>query len=186
MVLLIGALIIFHLYFSKDIPRIDVLFIVTASAGIALYILINEKTMVKKILIAPAIIILSVNYYLNRQFYPSLLPYQSESEVAFYIKNHHLPAEKLIFLDENQWITDFYLKKNVPMYSFVELRDLNIRGNLVYTNSTGLEKLTDLQIAYQILQTFPDFHVTTLNKTFINQKTRDKSLQTKYLLKIKE
>ena len=162
MALLAILVVLLHFFFFDRMPEIDVLFI------------------------APAIIILSINYYLNRQFYPALLAYQSESEVAFYIKKQNLPSDQLIFLEEDQWITAFYLKRNVPMFPLQEVENIELSGKLVYTNKSGLEKLKESGISYHRLNTFPDFHVTTLNGTFINKKTRPETIQSKYLVEIKE
>jgi len=176
---------VLHIFYFSQILRVDVLLILIVVWSITLYLFIREPSMLKKILIAPALFILSVNYYLNRQFYPHLLTYQSESEVAYYMKDKGYPVEKLIFYEENEWITDFYLKTVIPEYNRQNLNNVQLAGKYVFTSDTGLQELKEKNYQIDVLETFYDFHVTTLSGEFINKKTRSETLHKNWLVRIR-
>jgi len=165
------ATIFLHIYFFDDYPRADVTGIIIVSWGLTVYFFLKEPILLKRIIIPPALLILSINYYLNRQFYPDLLKYQSESQVAFYIKENNLPANQLVFYAENEWATDFYLKRIIPEYNQENLNNRQIMGKYVFTSDRGLEDLKARNLEIEMVKRFSDFHVTTLKAAFINKKT---------------
>jgi 4-amino-4-deoxy-L-arabinose transferase-like glycosyltransferase len=183
MILFISLMVLLHVfYFDIVIPRTDVWIVVLISLLISLVILIRERTLIKKIILPPAIIILAVNYYLNRQFYPSLLQYQSESEVARYVKSHLLPFEDLVTFEKEQWITNFHARRIIPEYTAEDLSHINLAGHLVYTSQKGLEILQDHGYSLEPIKSFTDFHVTTLNGKFLNKRTRPGTLSDTFLI----
>jgi 4-amino-4-deoxy-L-arabinose transferase-like glycosyltransferase len=184
MVIFVLLLIVLHVYYFENLPNIDVLIIVMISIFISVFILIRERTLIKKLLIPPAIIILAVNYYLNRQFYPSLLHFQSESEMAYYVKTYKLPVDDLVTFEEEQWITDFQLKKVIPQYNEEDLSQINLTGRLVFTNPKGIKILENYGYSIEPVKSFKDFHVTTLNAEFLNKKTRANTLSDTFLVYI--
>jgi 4-amino-4-deoxy-L-arabinose transferase-like glycosyltransferase len=173
-----------HLFYFNNIPHIDVIIVVLAGIIVSLYFIIHNRTLIKRIIIPPAIIILSVNYYLNRQFYPDLLKYQSESELAFYMIDHQLPTDDLIIFEKLQWSTQFYLKKIVPAVNEKELPRNNLSGHLVFTDYEGLKILDKYGYSHTLIQEFKDFHVTGLKPEFINLSTRESTLTKSYLVAI--
>ena len=181
-IILLILLFLLHIFFFDSVPRIDVLVVVFMSIVVAVIIIIKEKTIVKKILLTSALIILSVNYYLNRQFYPALLRYQSDSEMAFYIKANNLPAEDLVTFEKIQWSADFYLKETIPEYRKEELSEIDLSGKLVFTTHEGLKILEGHGYHIEPVRSFQDFHVTTLNAEFINKRTRGKTLNETFLI----
>jgi len=181
-IILLILLFLLHIFFFDSVPGIDVLVVVFMSLVVAVIIIIKEKTIVKKILLAPALIILSVNYYLNRQFYPALLRYQSDSEMAFYIKENKLPVEDLVTFEKIQWSVDFYLKETIPEYREEELSEIDLSGKLVFTTREGLKILEGHGYHIEPVRSFQDFHVTTLKAEFINKRTRGKTLNETFLI----
>ena len=179
------ATILLQFFFFDGFPRIDVTGIVVLSWGISLYFFMNERSMLKRILIPPALFILSINYYLNRQFYPHLVTYQSESQIAFYMLQNNLPIEQLVFYEENEWATDFYLKRVMPEYKMESLKSRDIKGRYIFTSEYGLQDLRSKNFDIEIIKMFSDFHITTLNLTFLNKKTRNTTLQKKWLVYVR-
>ncbi len=177
--------VLLHFFFFSQIPRIDVMLILVTSWGFVIYILLHEGSMIKRIIIPPELFILSINYYLNRQFCPHLLPYQSESQVAFYIRENNLSADQLVFYEENEWVTDFYLKRIIPEYNRDNLKSSELKGKYVFTSEEGLKDLEQRNYDFETVKTFSDFHVTTLNGTFLNKKTRNTVLKKKWLIRIR-
>ena len=182
MALFVVLAILLHTFSFEDPLKIDVAIIIVVGLIGVLLILLKEKVYIKKILIAPAIVILVVNYYLMRQFYPALLRYQSESEVAFYMLRQQLPVEDLVTFEKQQWSTDFYLQKVIPDISEKDLSRNILTGRLVYTSPEGLKVLKRYGYSIEPVKSFKDFHVTTLNLKFINKNTRKDELRETYLV----
>ena len=183
-ILLLVAIVAIHFIFSGKIPTIDT-FVVFVFGSFVLIALFRKKYgRFKKLIFIPAITILMVNYYINRNFYPELLKYQAESEVAFFMKKHSLEKEQLVSLGLREEMTSFLLERIVPMVEPELASSKNLKNKYVFTNEEGIKTIESLGLGYQLLESFPDFRITTLNGTFINKTTRDKELETKYLLKV--
>jgi len=183
-ILLLVAIVAIHFIFSGKIPTIDT-FVVFVFGSFVLIALFRKKYgRFKKLIFIPAITILMVNYYINRNFYPELLKYQAESEVAFFMKKHSLEKEQLVSLGLREEMTSFLLGRIIPKFELDLALNSDLRNRFVFTNKEGLEKIATLGLAYEQLGLFPDFRIKTLNGTFINKKTREKELEIKYLLKV--
>jgi len=186
-ILLFGSIaIVLHTFYFNQWPRTDVIFVLLLSWSLTFFAMVREPSIIKRILIGPALFILSINYYLNRQFYPHLLPYQSESEVAFYIKEEGLPTDQLIFYEESEWAADFYLKQVFAEYNRQNLNHIPLKGKYIFTSEEGLMDLQEKYLKIDTVKSFYDFHVTTLTGKFINKETRSETLQKKWLIQIRK
>jgi len=182
MILFMVLSVLLHVFYFEGPPKMDVVIIILLCLFTVILVIFKEKIILKKILIAPAIVILAVNYYLMRQFYPALLPYQSESELAFYIKGQQLPVEDLVTFEKLQWSIDFYLQTVIPDIKEKDLSKYNLTGHLVFTTPEGLNILKKYGYSIEPIKSFKDFHVTTLNLEFINKKTRKDVLRETHLV----
>ena len=182
--LFIALVVTLHLYFFKDVPRLDVALVFIAGLAASLYFIVSNKTLIKRIIVLPALIILSVNYYLNRQFYPELLQYQSTSEAVFYMLKNKLPVDALTVFEKDQWIINFYLMKTVPEISEADLSGINLAGKLVFTDEKGLSVLEKYGYLPEPIKEFEDFHVTEVRPPFLNKSTRKSTLKKTYLVYI--
>lgn len=180
--LLIIAVVLIHFIFSNQNPSIDIYLIFLIGIGLVTNLLLSNGQRFKKLIFVPAVTVLLVNYYINRSFYPQLLKYQSESEVAFFMKENLLDGEKLISLGLREEMISFLQNRIVPKYELEVVEISDIDGKYVFTNKEGIDKLQELGLRVKEIQTFPDFRITTLNGTFVNKKTRHKETETKYLL----
>ncbi len=151
------------------------------SVGLYLFI---KKNFLKKILFATPLIVLSVNYYLNRDFYPALLKYQSESEVAYYVDKHKIPVDQFVFLGNNSSVLDVILHHVTPLYSFEDVQPWQLTGKYVFTGEEGLKIIDKLGLKHTIITTFQDFPVTRITGEFINQSTRSKAVKKNLLVKV--
>ncbi len=182
--ILTAAVLALHLFFFRFPDHLAGLVLFSVAAGILIFLFLNEKIILKKLIFPAALMSLLLQVYLNRVFYPQLLHYQSNSEVAFYIKEHHLPLDKLVFLNREHWVTEFYLHRVIP-----DITENDVSGTLpdslmVFTNLQGLRMLERYGHNFRLITTFPDFHVTLLNKNFLYWKTRDKALGKTYLVRL--
>ncbi len=183
-VILIALAAAIHFVFSGTFPKIDVIIVFFAGIFIISRLLMLKGQRLRKIIFIPAIAILLVNYYINRDFYPQLLQYQSESEAAFYLNNHAPDAVNVVSLDDGEQTLSFYLDRVVPYLPLEEVSRESLAGKYVYTDEQGLKAMRRKNIPITEVATFPDFPVTTLNGTFLNKNTRKEVLTMKYLLKV--
>lgn len=183
-VLLILAVLLLQTTFSDQLPAVDVYLVLLVGIGIIALLLMIKNDKLKKIIFIPAIAVLVANYYINRSFYPHLLKYQSESEVAFYMKNHGLEETQLVTLGVREEMTSFLQDRIVPNIEFESVQKDELLGKYAFTDHTGLDQLKSMSIDYRQIHSFPDFRITTLNGTFLNKNTREKEIETKYLVQI--
>ena len=138
----------------------------------------------KKLVFIPAITVLLVNYYINRSFYPQLLKYQSESEVAFFINEQNIEDDKLVAFGVREEMVSYLQDRIVPLISLEDVKREDLSNKYVFTDQDGISKIKSKGLAYDTIQSFPDFRITVLNGTFFNKHTRDQAVEMKYLLKV--
>jgi len=183
-VLLVVALICLHFLFSANIPHVDTVAIVICGLLVGFFLFTRRGNYIKKAVFATALIVVSINYYLNREFYPELLTYQAESEAANYIKANNIPASDVLFADEMQSIADVILHHPTKVIPVDSLDATTAKAPYLYTTAEGKERLDSIGIRYNIVQEFDDFPVTRLTGKFINKTTRHLEVRKEYLLKI--
>lgn len=184
--LLVLALVMLHYFFLNNMPHIDTIIILFGGLVAGFFIFIKSHIYLKRIFFATALVCLSINYYLNREFYPSLLTYQAESQVAHYMKGHNIPADKIVFVGDVQSVADIILHYSTPVVPVDSVVVKGIADKYVFTSPEGRDKIDALGLKYDVVATFPDFHVTRITGKFINKKTRSAELHQKFLLKINE
>lgn len=183
--LLVIGLMLLHYIFMNGLPHIDSLIIALSGIILAFIIFFQKQHYLKKIFFATPLIVLSINYYLNRDFYPALLKYQAESEVAYYMKDNNIPAKDVVFVGEMESVADVILQQPTKVIPIEDVNVQDIAGKIVFTSPEGRARINALGMKYDILTEFEDYPVTRLNGKFINKKTRLNEVQFKYLLKIR-
>jgi len=182
-IFLVIAICVLHYFFSGNFLNIDTISVLVSGISVGLYLFI-KKNILKKILFATPLIVLSVNYYLNRDFYPALLKYQSESEVAYYVDKHKIPTDQFVFLGNNSAVLDVILHHVTPLYSFEDVQPLQLAGKYVFTGEEGLKIIDKLGLKHTVITTFEDFPVTRITGEFINRRTRSKAVKKNLLVKV--
>ncbi len=170
-------------YFDKA-PKSDTMLLWALCLVILLVLYLRPGHLLKKIIFAPAVVIVALNYYLNRDFYPHVLQYQSESEVVRLIRAERIPLEKLFTYDQPVIITNVYLKTIVPALTRGTLMDQDLAGKFIFTSAKGLSDIASSQLDYRLIGQLEDFPVTTLTYEFVNKHTRSKAVRQKYLVQI--
>ena len=177
--ILVAAAIALQYYFSGSMVSLDTLalaLVLVVLSGIAF----RQGKLYRTILPA-ALSLLLVMYYLNRDFYPSLLKYQSGSEAAAYIQKKGIAKENLVIMGRLYWwAIDFYLHQTTPIVDDVS----KLAGKYVFLNEESRELLKQHQITYEVVESFEHFHVTALTGQFINRATRSEATTTNYLIKV--
>ena len=182
--LLVVGLVLLHLAFMSRLPHIDSIFIVLAGLTLAFVIFLGKRHYLKKIIFATALVVLSVNYYLNRDFYPALLTYQAESEAAYYMKDNNIDAKDVVFVGEMESVADVIMQQPTKVVSIEGVTSNDVANKIVFTSPEGRARINAMGLKYEIITEFEDYPVTRLNGKFINKSTRAGEVQTKYLLKV--
>lgn len=183
-IIILLLVVVIHILFSNQNPKVDTYFVFIVGLGLILLLVKLKGQYLRKMIFIPAIAVLLVNYYINRNFYPELLKYQAESEAAFFIKSYDLDAETLVSLGVNERMLCFITDRVVPSFEIDESIASDFSGKIVFTNQEGIDHLSNLKLDYKKIEVFPDFRITTLNGTFLNKNTREQELEMKYLIKI--
>lgn len=181
-ILLMLAAVLLENAFGGRLPHWDTLLVAMVTVVIVAYIYLQSRNRIKRIIFPPAFAMLAVMYYMNRDFYPKLMKYQSESEAAFVATENNFSPDNIICFERSQWITDFYVHRTLSRYGEDDLPNKLEPGQLIYTTDKGLNKLKQRGLAVKVIESLPDFHVTTLSREFIFANTRETTLATMYLV----
>jgi len=169
--------------FSNSPPALDVYLVFFAGLSVMSLLFIQKGQRFRKIIFIPAIAILLVNYYINRSFYPALLKYQAESEVAFYMKKFGLNDHELVAIGGTERMISFLQQKVIPSYKLEDATVESMVERYVFTDDEGKRRLESMPFILTEIKSFEDFPVTTLSGKFLNKKTRHTAVKMKYLLK---
>jgi hypothetical protein len=166
------------------LPHIDSILIVLAGLSLAFIVFFRKQHYLQKIFFATAVVVLSVNYYLNRDFYPELLTYQAESAAAYYLKQNKIDAKDVVFVGEMESVADVILHQPTKVISIEDVTANDVADKILFTSPEGRAKINSMRLSYDILTEFDDYPVTRLTGKFLNKSTRENEVQTKYLLRV--
>jgi len=114
--------------------------------------------------------------------YPSVLPYQSETQVGKEIKKGQWPSNfgTLGLIGHS---LDFYAQRIIPQHTSEEILTLPEHYHL-YVDQGGLEAITRRHRTYTIRATYDDYHVTALTLPFLMATTRKTRVQPTYVISL--
>ena len=125
---------------------------------------------------------------LNFWFYPHLLPYQSTAAAGKWVRQQEIPAEKCAYFLRHGHALDFYAQfwwqKTTTPASVAQLANEK-NGLYLYTTADGKAELDSAQVRYTTAAIFDHFQAARLNGSFLMPETRQHTLQTMFVLKIK-
>ena len=159
-----------------------ILIVLSFAAGVYFYF--KSETQWMKILIPSTLALLMTGYFLNRDFYPRLLPYQSETTLAFYM-NTEKPEGELGIYKMLERSVDFYMRKTPAEWSLERLQAPDAKGKLVFTDEQGRAEIQNAGVQLEIIKVFDDFPVTQLKLNFIYRETRKEALSKTYLMRVR-
>ncbi|MGI4749417.1 MAG: ArnT family glycosyltransferase [Janthinobacterium lividum] len=190
-VLILLILIILILQYFYRAENITVFTVLPLIATIILFLFISIKKAFNskyKLLFQSVLVSIFVNTYLNLNFYPSLLKYQSGSEAAFYIDKNsrvNLPVAQL-HSEEYAHSLEFYLNRPLVVINENGKENLLQKQFLLYISSDGISRLTKKNWKIKLIKPFDDYLVTRLKGNFLNWKTRKKVLGKMNLVLVEE
>ncbi|MGI4020749.1 MAG: ArnT family glycosyltransferase [Janthinobacterium lividum] len=186
--LILIILILQYFYLAENINIFTILPLI---AAIATFIFISTKEALGskyKLLFQSVLVSIFINLYLNLNFYPSLLKYQSGSEAAFYIDKNSIPNLPVAQLQEEQYIhaLEFYLNRPLVLVNEDGKNNLPQKPFLLYVSADGAKRLTEKGWKIKLIKSFDDYLVTRLKGKFLNWKTRSQVLEKKNLFLVEE
>lgn len=180
------AISLFLIGFSFSKPSLFYGVLDVVLLGVLIWFLLQKMTRLKRLLSVSICTMILVNFCLNTQFYPKLLKYQSGNEMAKIIKKQHInPANVYRLLGRNSWSLDFYTQQTVPTVLVNKVKQHLKSGDWLFFYSEDLDKIKQHDISWTEAYQTNYFPVSELEIPFLNPKTRDKTLQKAYLVKLK-
>lgn len=123
--------------------------------------------------------------FLNLAFYPSLLKYQSGSQVAFY-NNKYYPKEDIV-VSYNNWLLQYYSRNNLHHVQTIDELKKEIQNNnkILVADESFYKNIKNSTLDFEVLKVFENYTITNLTADFLYFKTREKTLSYNYLIEVK-
>lgn len=171
----LGLILSFYIFTASTLELITILLVLLYFA----YYFIKSK---EKLLTLSLSAFAFSAFVLNFHAYPSLLKFQSSSEIAFYINQNEIPKERVF--QYNAWgrTLNYYTDRVTPNFDKNQLKEFE--EVFVYTKAENLPYF-EQNFETEIKAIFPNIKVTRLTIGFLNPNTRDKNYSTKILIKIR-
>ncbi len=181
---LVLLFMIFLCYLSK--PEINYIFLIII---LFYFVFINRLSRSNfdkniKICLSSAVLFLCVYGLLFTHIYPTILEYQGGEKAAKIINKRYIGKGSLIDNRKHLFGFEFYQEKD---FKRIDSNSINLsKDRIFYTDINDLKVFKRKGIHYTIVDSVKNFKVSQLNLNFLNKKTREKSLRTKYLVKVNE
>jgi len=162
-------------------PLLDTLVLLVGLAAFwtAFRFIENQK---EKFIFSTLVASICMNLVLSLHFYPILLDYQVSNEVGRRVAKANKEWDEFFCLYQHTQSLDFYSRR-INSYRPPEFLVNAPEGTWVYTNDKGLAELNALDPnAYDILDTYEAFRVTSINFKFLLRSSRPEVLKKRYLL----
>lgn len=195
-VILSGAVYLSLLVLLATAASSLILTVVFPSSGIApwallvmglvfpLFMLLSKAAWMSRLISAAVCLFAVTNLLLNMHFYPRLAEYDS-GYTAGQLFREKGGQEVVHALYENSFAVEVYGKCRFQYHGNPNtLVDLQGKNTFVYTTEQGLEDIKSLGITVQEAYPLKHYVTTLLTAEFLNHKTRNETLTTRYLLKI--
>jgi 4-amino-4-deoxy-L-arabinose transferase-like glycosyltransferase len=129
-----------------------------------------------------AVLVLSV--FLNILFYPEIFKYQSGMKAASFLKENNLTGPVYTFRELfPEFAFEFYSAQ--PVYLLKQSDLYNLKGNIrVFAPKIKIDSLRNEGFTIQDTLIFPHFHVSKLNGTFLDSRTRARAVDSSMLATI--
>jgi 4-amino-4-deoxy-L-arabinose transferase-like glycosyltransferase len=176
------VIILLTIFFRPDAWWLTILLFLI-STFIMVYFFLFEKDMIYQLLYQSLIATMFFMLFMNLVFYPSLMNYQSGAEAAFFINKNieNYP----VYTNQKESLLEFYsqspvtsLHDSVPVINKLPTTS----PMLCYTDTAFIIKLQQRGYTCTVLDSWNHFHITQLNKTFLNIATRLRAVDERYVV----
>lgn len=180
-------------------PLDNILLIITALAFLIYIVFLyrDKRSPYAQLVLAPFWTAVGCNFLMNSHIYPTLLTYQSGSELGRELADtRNFQLDKFYLLDVNPksdyylfaHALDFYTARNTPEIKRVEeVVKLKAKTDTLwfYTDKNGVTAIHQIgKMQVDTLITYNKYHVTTLTLPFLNPKLRPTRTREVYLIKV--
>jgi 4-amino-4-deoxy-L-arabinose transferase-like glycosyltransferase len=128
--------------------------------------------------------VLVVSLFLNCLVYPEIFKYQSGMKAASFLKKNNLKGPVYTFRELiPEFAFEFYSTQ--PVYLLKQSELYNLKGNIrVFAPKIKIDSLRNEGFIIQDTLTFPHFHISKLNGTFIDSRSRAQAIDSSMLATI--
>jgi 4-amino-4-deoxy-L-arabinose transferase-like glycosyltransferase len=175
-------LIAIFLIMQFTFPAPVLWYVLLAIAFITWLFILLSKQFSPKIFWTNAAAIILCNFFFTNYFYHNLLQYQVGSQVGKFIYKNKIPADQVVYyrIHDPLDALHFYSRHVISDDS-----SIIINGKYVLTDIPGMSALSQTGYSFDTLKTGVFFKVSELTPDFLNNKTRYKTLQNYYFVKLK-
>ena len=155
------------------------------------YSTLNRNSGIPKIFTSTLVTMLGVAFVLNTHFYPGMNPYQGRVLAGKYLKENKIANEDVLIypLNVHKPTIDVYSHMLIPRTNQLSIVDSLLKSKAllyVFTNDAGLDSLNFSNYQLQEEKVFKDYQISLLSLPFLNPKTRERTLNNLYLVKVKK
>jgi hypothetical protein len=114
------------------------------------------------------------------------MKYQSGTQVAVFINKMNIPTDEVACFKIYPNSLDFYMKDIAQVFESPAsiVRAVSVQPLWIYTNEEGKKNLEESGLIIEQSISFDHFHISKLKIKFLNPKTRDKTIEKVYLIRI--
>jgi 4-amino-4-deoxy-L-arabinose transferase-like glycosyltransferase len=141
------------------------------------------KNGAERIFIPTIVTAVAFNLLMAVNFYPHLLQYQAGSQIGKYVSENHIPANRFYACEPTSFSLHFYARRTVPSVQPDAIKSM-AKGTWIVADEKNYHEIQKEGVRFKLLKVFPSYPVTRLKLSFLNKKTRDKTLDRKYLLEL--
>jgi len=167
-------------------PATSILLWLFAAIGIVLcfWWWLSPKNALSRVILPSAMAAITVNLLLNAHAYPSLLKYQSGSELAKIADDENIPKDKVYCCKYSNYSFDFYFQQTPHFINVEEAEQLRKQGQQ-FSAIGGDDLMTMIKrenLPVKKVFSTSDYHITTLTTGFLNRHTREQAVTKIYLV----
>lgn len=185
--LIIAGLFVCALAFYTHFGNVIVIALFVAAIIVTSFF-VPKKDSLCKVIIPGVALSFVLFLFLHNFFYPNLLTYQSGMVAGkWLVKNKNYKTAAMY----RSWSYSFEFYAPGYVQRFETIKGLNKfvsadANRPIYTTASVLPQLEAEGFEYNILETFPDFHISMLTAKFLNPSTRDNELEKKVLVTLQK
>lgn len=150
--------------------------------GLIVWLIVKSRGLVR-VLFPSLFAVALFNLMMNAHVFPQLLKYHSTSVMAMYVNEHNIPKDRLYYYRTTGHAFEFYTRMIVPATVIDQMKqpDANM---WVVTDRQGIDEIVSYGIKSDAVMTFNHYHIVMLTEKFLNPKTREQTLEKRYLIHI--
>jgi 4-amino-4-deoxy-L-arabinose transferase-like glycosyltransferase len=183
-----GAILLAVYLSTVNFPMANIFYwgLIVLIIAMMVYCFVRYRSHISRLILPSAFAVIGVNFLFNIHVYPSLLKYQSGSELAKTALRENIKKDELYFYEYHSHAFEFCYGAILPLLTREELL-AKVKGGASFS-VVGSDDLINLLKKYSIqpkkIIEADDFSVTLLTVEFLNPKTRESELRKRYLIEL--